>query len=497
MPDTGAPEHRITRRRFLVAAGAIVVGGLAAASLDLLGTLTRVARPTPSAAPTPEPHRVYFSRPDLAPPIIESTASGVAPAPGFIFLTPSNGTGHDGPTIVDDAGELVWMRPGTGKAMTDLRVSSYRGEPVLTWWEGTNNGGIGSGEHVVIDGSYRELTRIQAVNGRQADLHELQLTPAGTALFFADTGTAPAPAAGATPGYAQVMDCEVQEIDLATGSLVFEWHAADHIALDESVVGAPTGANAVYDYVHANSIDVDTDGNLIVSARNTSAIYKIDRRSGAIRWRLGGKRSDFAMGPGTAFAFQHDARRQPDGTLTLFDDGAGPGPSRAIVLRLDETAMTATLVREYTQPQKLFATSQGNMQVLPDGHVFVGWGSLPHFSEFGADGTLLLNATFTASQSYRDYRFPWVGRPTDTPTVSLQNHAGQLTLYASWNGATEVAAWDVLAGAGAAALSKVASAPRSGFETSISLTTKEQFVAVRALDASGNMLGTSPLASTT
>ena len=219
------------------------------------------------------------------------------------------------------------------------------------------------------------------------------------------------------------MDCAIQEIDLTTGVLLFEWHTADYIEVEESTVGAPTAPNAVYDYVHANSIDVDTDGTLLVSARNTSTIYKIDRQSGEIRWRLGGKRSDFAMGPGTTFNYQHDARRQADGTLTIFDDGAGPGPSRAIVLRLDETAMTATLVREYAQPQGLFATSQGNMQILPNGDVFVGWGSLPHFSEFSGDGKLLINATFTASQSYRDYRFPWVGQPADAPAIALENRA--------------------------------------------------------------------------
>jgi hypothetical protein len=419
-----------------------------------------------------------------------------AVAPGLIFLTPSNGAGQDGPTIVDNAGELVWMRPGAGSSVTDLRVASYQGRPVLTWWEGSNNGGIGVGEHVVLDGSYTELTRIRAANGRQADLHDLQLTPAGTALFFADAAVSPRLPAGATPAPRPVMDCAVQELDLATGRLLFEWHCVDHIGIEESYAGPPSGPNDVYDYVHTNSIDVDTDGTLLVSARNTSAIYKIDRQSGLIRWRLGGKRGDFDMGPGTTFAYQHDVRRQADGTLTIFDDGAGPGPSRALVLRLDETAMTATLVRELVQPQRLFATSQGNVQVLPDDHVFVGWGSLPHFSEYTADGHILLDARFTASQSYRDYRFPWVGRPTDAPSIAVENRGGTVAVYASWNGATEVATWDVLAGANTDGLAAVASAPRSGFETTIVVATKEPFVAVRARDTSGTPLGISRLLST-
>jgi hypothetical protein len=287
------------------------------------------------------------------------------------------------------------------------------------------------------------------------------------------------------------MDCAIQEVDLVSGGVLFEWHAVDHIDISESVAPVPTGANDIYDYVHANSIDVDTDGNLILSARNTSAVYKIHRVTGRILWRLGGHRSDFAMGPGATFALQHDARRQPDGTLTIFDDGQAPGVSRAIVLRLDETAMTATLVRELRQPQELLATSQGNMQVLPDGHVFVGWGSLPQFSEFDANGRLLYDATFSATQSYRDLRFPWTGRPRELPDLAVDMGNGAMAVFASWNGATEIATWEVLAGKSAAALHRVAAVPRDGFETEVDLPLAGPLVAVRARDASGAILGTS------
>lgn len=502
MPGLPPAGHAITRRRFLGAVSLLAIGGVAVEAMELL----RQGQPAPQAeagatplrvAATSGPRQTFRSRTDLAPPLMEASTPSGSVASGFLFLTPSNGAGQDGPTILDDTGELVWMHPGTGKTTTDLRVATYQGKPVLTWWEGSNNAGIGSGEHVVVDSSYREVVRIRGGSGRQVDLHELQLTPSGTALFFADAGIAAGVPAGASPVPWQILDCAVQEVDIATGALRFEWHAADHIALDESVVDAPTTKNSVYDYVHTNSIEVDTDGNLIVSARNTSAIYKIDRSSGAIIWRLGGKRSDFAMGPGTTFGLQHDARRQPDGTLTIFDDGAGPGASRAIVLRLDETAMTATLVREYAQPHGLFSASQGNMQVLPNGNVFVGWGSQPHFSEYSADGTLVLDATFTATQSYRDYRFPWVGRPTEPPAIAVDEGGSRPTVYASWNGATEVATWDVLAGASATSLSYVVSAPRSGFETAIALKAPAAFVAVRARDASGTVLGTSQVTATT
>ena len=255
----------------------------------------------------------------------------------------------------------------------------------------------------------------------------------------------------------------------------------------------PTTGQQVYDYVHLNSIEVDRDGGLLVSARNTSTIYKIDRTTGEIVWRLGGKRSDFTMGDGAAFSWQHDARRQADGTLTLFDDSATPGHSRALILEVDETTRTARLVREFAHPKGLLAASQGNVQVLPNGDLFVGWGSQPFFSEFAPDGTLRFDATFPAGvQSYRDIRSPWVGRPADAPAVEVDtNVSSGLTVFASWNGATEVAGWEVLGGASAGSLRTVGSAARSGFETTIAIAEQPTVLVVRALGRDGRTLGTS------
>ncbi len=503
----------LTRRRVIaslgvLAVGAVVVGeanmgagsGSAAPSrsggsgaLGLDEPTPSPAAAKPSASPSPGARRTYRSRPDIAAPLIEVTTLAGIPAPGLTFLTPANGDGHAGPMIVDASGELVWLRPDTTGFATDLRVQSLRGAPVLTWWEGDNNAGIGSGEHVVADATYTEVARIGGQNGRKADLHELRLTSRGTALFFADASVAHGPATPAPSLQPKLMDCAIQEVDIATGAVLFEWHSVDHIGVDESVVDAPTKPDTVYDYFHGNSIEEDGDGRLIVSARNTSAVYKIDKGTGRVVWRLGGTKSDFAMGPGTTFALQHDARRQADGTLTIFDDNKAPNNSRGIVLRVDETAMTATLVREYPSPAHLLSTSQGNVQVLPNGHVFIGWGSVPRFSEFAADGRLILDAGFTATQSYRDQRHPWTGRPTEAPAVAVDADGTGIVVYASWNGATEVARWDVLVG-GSTPGRQAASSPRTGFETIIGvkkLNPGETFVAVRARDARGTILGTS------
>ena len=260
---------------------------------------------------------------------------------------------------------------------------------MLTWWQGeVSPAGFGQGTGVIADTSYRQVATIGGANGLAADLHELVLTPEGTALVtaygqtVADLRAVGGPAAGA------VYFGAVQEIDIATGSSLFEWRSIDHVAVDETQVTIGTGP---LDYFHINSIDVDPeDGNLLISARNTWAIYKIDRTTGAVVWRLGGKRSDFSMGPETSFAWQHDARAHGNGELTLFDDGAAPPvapQSRALRLAVDATARTATLTTAFTHPARLLAQSQGNFQRLADGGGIVGWGSEPYFSHFDRKAT--------------------------------------------------------------------------------------------------------------
>ena len=125
--------------------------------------------------------------------------------------------------------------------------------------------------------------------------------------------------------------------------------------------------------------------------------------------------------------------------------------------------------------------------------MLVGWGAEPFFSEFSKDGTLLLDAEFPAGVgSYRAFRFPWTGRPTEAPAVAaLPTGGDRVDVYASWNGATEVARWEALAGSKVNALQPIGSAPRGGFETTISVRTSAPLVAARALDAAGKVLGTS------
>ncbi len=486
---------KFTRRRFLTAVSA------ATTYLALTNAVgCEPARPNrvTGSPERPEQTWAFRSRPDLDPPIVDVTAQAYDAAPGYVFVAPKKGVGQYGPMILDDRGQLVWFRPLQNKdeyAM-DFKVQNYRGEPVLTWAEGRVVAGHGLDEYVILDTSYREITRVSAANGYQGDHHEFLITPQGTALLtiynsvHADLSPVGGPEDGAVWGGI------AQEIDIKSGEVLFEWHSLEHVGLEESYFKVPENPKRPFDYFHINSIDVDHDGNLLVSAKGTFTVYKIDRTSGEVIWLLGGKKSDFEMRPGTPTAYQHDARRQPDGTITIFDNGAAPKvhkQSRGIVVEIDEEEMSASLVREYTHPNRLLAGSQGNMQVLPNGNVFVGWGNQPFFSEFNSDGDLLFDASFPPNNvSYRAFRFQWTGHPSDDPAVAAEPGPDEnLTVYASWNGATEVATWQVLAGPSPDQLEPVGATPREGFETVVLVHTTEPYVAVQARDHSGRVLGTS------
>src|ERR671920_1344865 len=479
-----------TRQEFLGVVGAGV------ALLNMPGCKEdRQSHHSPPARPSAV--RSFRSRPELSPPAIEITAQAQDTAPGYIFVAPKKGAGQDGPMIVDDQGQLVWF--SKNRYATDFRVQTYQGEPVLTWWEGKVVAGHGVGEYVIFDGSYREINRIRAGNGYQGDLHEFFITAEDTALLtaYVSIQTDLSPIGGPEDG--AVWEGIAQELDLETGEVLFEWRSLDHVGVQETFREPPQDPGTSLDYFHINSIDIDFDGNFLISAKGTSAVYKVDPANGEILWRLGGKESDFEMGPGTRFVSQHDSRRQSDGTITIFDNGAPPQEheqSRGIVLELDMDEMSATLVREYTLPNKPLSTSQGNVQVLPDSNVFVGWGSAPYFSEYSHDGELLFDVSFLGStQSYRAFRLPWSGNPDDEPAVAVERGSDdEVTVYVSWNGATEVATWQVLAGPDPNRLEPVGSAPWRGFETTIVVSTTEPYVSVQARSASGRTLGTSKVA---
>ena len=457
-----------------------------AVTFAVLGRGGTEPEPAPATPPLP-PDQRFLSRPDLRPPEMTVATLRDGIAPGKVLFAPKRRPGQRGPAILDERGQLVWWHPVRGDLVAnDLRVQRYRGKPVLTWWEGrTNDRGYGDGTWVIADTSYREIARVRAGNGSHGDLHEMVLTKDGTALltvyeqFDADLSLVNSPKGG------QAMDSIIQEVEIPSGKVLWEWHSKDHVALAESMAVGPRTLKLPYDYFHINSIDVDPDGDLLVSARNTWAVYKIDRRSGEVLWRLGGRRSDFALGPGVRFAWQHDARWMPDGTLTVFDNQATPrveDESSAVVLDVDERRRTATVVREFTHPDEVLAIAEGNAQMLPTGGMLVGWGMARRVSEIGPDGDLLFDLRLPRdTDTYRAYRMPWRATPVERPRIAAERSGDRVTAYASWNGATDVTHWELLAGDSPQSLRRVAITGRQGFETEISAQTSAAWVAVRAL----------------
>ncbi len=474
---------------------------------------------SPRPAPQKAVYESFRSRPDLQPPTVTVTARSPGATPGAIFIAPYSGPGQYGPMILDEDGAVVWFKPlsPTGTRAADFRVQQYEGKPVLTWWQDPLiAGGSSKSGEVILDSSYHQLAIVRAGNGFQPDLHEFQITPQGTGLITVYDGIDCDLSAVGGPRDAAVADTLMQQIDLKTGLVMYEWHSLDHVPLSDSYASARHASRTTpFDYFHINSIDVQPAGDLLIDARNTWAAYDVDAHTGQVRWQLGGKRSSFALGAGVRTAWQHDARRQADGTITFFDNGATPAvhpQSRAIDVRLDQAAKTASLVREAAHPGKaLVAGSQGNLQALPNGDWMVGWGEVPYFSEFSPAGALLFDAHLPSTyESYRAYRLPWSGQPSDSPALAVVRSGGGAkggssgsgagtgaasgaTVYASWNGATQLTSWRVVAGPSPSSLAPVASAARSGFETAVAVPklAPGAYVAVQALDATGAVIGAS------
>jgi hypothetical protein len=433
----------------------------------------------------------------VRPPDVAVTTAASGTARGYLFAAPKRGPKGDqaGPMIFDDRGQAVWFHPlSGGMAAYGFSMQTYRGKPVLTWWQGIPHDGFGTGVDVIYDDHYQPIATVKAGNGLSADLHEFQITKRGTALLLAYVPQRRDMRRWGGRANQLVVDQAVQEIDIATGRVLLDWRGLQHVSPDESYMGPPRNPAKYWDPLHLNSIDVDRDGNLLVSARDSHATYKIDRHSGRIIWKMGGKDSDFTMGRGTRTRWQHDARRLPDGHLTWFDNNAvrptsRPTQSRGLEVAVDPSARRVRLVRAYRHRPAELSTSQANMQTLPNGDKLIGWGGgQPNLTEYSPTGQVRFEARFTGAgtDSYRAFRWRWTGRPDTLPQVAPGPGAGQV--LARWNGATEVASWRVLAGRDDATLQPTAERPRTGFDTSLAVPADATRVVVVALDAQGREL---------
>jgi hypothetical protein len=428
--------------------------------------------------------------PGLHPPIVNISGHPDLGA-GDILLT-ANHNSQPGPMILNSRGQLVWFQPIRHRGAFNLQLQHYRGQPVLTWWEGRD---YFHGRDVVVSPSYRTVAVVRGAEGYQPDLHEFQITRQGTALLDAYSETRADLSGIGGPRNGTVVDCIILEQDIRTGQVLWEWHSLAHVPPSASQY--PVASSGAYDYFHLNSIQQLPGGNLLISAKGTWAVYEISRQTGRIVWTLGGKNSSFSMGRGTRFEWQHDAHLAGH-TLSLFDDAATPQEepqSSGKLLHLDTRNMTASLVQRYTHRPSALADSSGSVQTLPDGNVFVGWGSAPYFSEYTPGGRQVWGGSEALGlYSYRAFRASWTGQPGTRPALAVRRSGGTVRLFSSWNGATRIAAWRVLAGRGPHTLRPLGPAvPWRGFETVTVRRTALADFAVEALAGDGHILGRSTL----
>jgi len=408
-----------------------------------------------------------------------------------------------GPMIVDDAGRPVWFMnvPGPHRA-TDVREQTYRGKPVLTYWYGGTGVtlGVGVGDDYILNQHYQVIRVVHGHGPQMADQHEFLLTPGKTAIIVSyQERRADASAVGGS-AHQDVLDGVVQEIDLNTSRVVFEWHSLGHVPLKNSYVPAPSGQpDTPWDYFHINSVKIDSDHHLLISGRHTFAVYKVDRHTGHVIWRLGGKHSSFAMGTGARFSWQHDAEGLGNNTYRIFDNKWSQIPpeptnrqSRVVYIHIKPAARTATRVRAITYPRGdgLLAGSQGNAQSLPNGNVLVGWGAADHVSEFTRSGRMIFDAHFpTGYNTYRAYRSPWVGRPDAAPFMRFASPGGRRQVDILWNGASTVSRWRLLGGAAPGRLHAIGSTRWNGYDTAVRISPMPAYLQAVAVDGAGHTIG--------
>jgi arylsulfotransferase ASST len=362
-----------------------------------------------------------------APPPLTVLTSSHQNGGGDIFITPTGDatTYANGPEILSPDGNIVWFHAiPEGQTAADFRVQRYHGQRVLTWWQGTGLGGLSSGTDYVYNDHYEQIATVNAGNGLSADGHEFLITPWNTALILSYTTATENLTSIGGPTDQTVINGVVQEIDIATGKVLFEWNSAEHVPFSQSEQPLPASASTPWDWFHINAVHLGPDGTLLIDARDTWTTYDVNLATGATEWQLGGKASSFALqaAPGQTldqageiFAWQHDPEYLGHGLYTFFDNESSGNPllpySRAITVRIDPGSRTATLIASDDQPEGLSAASQGNAQTTDAGNLFVGWGALPYISEFSPTGALLFNAEFPAGvNTYRAYLLPWEER---------------------------------------------------------------------------------------
>jgi hypothetical protein len=452
---------------------------------------------TTLTAPTSSPPP-FVTQPNFHPSAETDLPSNgtAATAPGLLLTTGGTQAADE---ITDNSGDLVWYNP-VPAGTTDLQVINYMGQTALTFH--VNNGqstdpGISGGAWPVLDTHYHQIAVITADDGYSPDQHALEISPDHmhalmeiyNPVIYDDT-------ANGGPPDLPVFEGVIQEIDLATGVMDFEWHSLatgsdgqPFVPLTDSLL--PSNGPSPFDYIHLNSLQYVTNSTILFSGRHVSTVYKMDisgPNAGQIAWRLGGAdtRNQFTFTDGDGGpSYAHDVQYLAgDGTggvskLSVFDNGVGRTPqySRDVAFNLDEANLTASVNETWRHSPDLFGLIIGSDRLQPNGDQLISYGNTGYADEFDAAGNvvwarMLQNVAGNQAVTYRTIRAVWHATPQVPPAIVVnRTSANAVTVTGSWNGATDITGWQLFAGPNSSHLSAVSSVvPKTGFETSVNAT---------------------------
>ncbi|KAK7037526.1 hypothetical protein VNI00_011018 [Paramarasmius palmivorus] len=442
----------------------------------------------------------------------DSTASK-QDSSGMIFMAPrGTSVAQPGGVISNQDGTMVWSASDFGESMTFHKVTYKNKDHLLLWTGEFSLSGYGFGHNLLLNQSYDVVANFTTVNldGVLSDFHDIVITNKNTAIMTAYVTASRdlSPFQGPNPGF--ILGGVFQEIDIASGKEIFTWNSLDHVDPSEGFAspGVSGTSEEPWDYFHINSIDKDSSGNYLISARHTHTLYYVDGSSGNILWRIGGTLNNFTIGDGAWFSWQHDARWHGNNRISVFDNAASDfavnGPTaRGLILNVDTSNMTVSLAQQMLPFVQNVSTSQGNVQLLDNGNVQIGWGSRPYFSEYDSNGNMLNAVHFGVGdvQSYRVYLQSWTGRPRTTPSLGFSLGVGSdiTEVGASWNGATEIASWELFGSTADSPQEGISlnTTSKTDFETAITYSGSTQYTyfQVAAKNAQGQYLAFSDFQS--
>ncbi|EGP92037.1 uncharacterized protein MYCGRDRAFT_102821 [Zymoseptoria tritici IPO323] len=476
----------------------------------------------------------FITRPEIkAPKFTVNITDPAHVTPGYWFVAPFEvidqkfaGNGWIAPTIYDGNGELIWsgVEHSQNWDTLDFKMSNVRGEAMMTFMVQK------MGEAFVLDNTYtvREKKKIGTL-GKDFNSHELSFIANGTrALVLTEGRRAANELQTKTVGWHEsctVMFDGFRELDTETWNPVFSWNSYDHLSLNESSfldggVEKACKDSWAWDFLHANAVDKDQNGNYYLSARHTDTIYKISKDDGHVMWRLNGGRpssSDFAMND-VSFSRQHNVRfRGFDGTyefITILDNAKGQDEqksthenSRGMMIALNTKDMSAVMVSSIEHPggHGSYAPRRGNYQQLPNGNIFMGWSEQAIHSEHLSTGEMVMEAALVPEWlgTYRAYKYDFEGRPVEKPRAhsaaypSTSRNSTTTLVHVSWNGATEIAKW-ALYKTTDTGFPKIPifQTNKTSFETAMAWDGYASYIIADALDKHGSVLGSTGVIKT-